>query len=140
MKVNQYSESNFGQDVKCNDSGKVIIGDNNDNYLEGGDGDDIIYGGGGQDTLKGGRGHDTFLYLSRSESTFKSPDIILDFETGIDKINLAALKIKSADEIYLSYEKESNTTQLVLDPDLNCFPGFNIIIVGQVDLATDIVI
>ena len=140
MQVNKGDESIFSQDIKCDDSGKVIIGDSGDNYLEGGDGDDIIYGGGGQDALKGGKGHDIFLYLSRSESTFKAPDTIFDFETGVDKINLAALKVKSTDEIYLSYEKENNMTQLVLEPDLNCFPGFKIIIIGQVDLATDIII
>jgi serralysin len=143
MKANKDTESVLSNHVSLDANvsrNEVIIGDNYGNDLSGGDGNDIIYGGGGQDTLKGGKGHDTFLYLDKSESTLKSPDKILDFETGIDQIDLSALKIKSTEEIYLSYDEKDNSTELVLNPDLNCFPGFRIIIVGHVDLATDIII
>lgn len=138
----------------------IIIGNDSDNVLNGGDGDDIIYGGGGQDTMSGGKGHDTFLYLALSDSTFKSPDNILDFESGIDKIDFSAFnfKLKSEDatdhpdkpdstdspekttvDLILNYDKESNSTELILDAGLLCSPGFKINIIGHVDGTQDII-
>lgn len=54
--------------------------------LSGGDGDDILIGGAGIDRLIGGTGADMFRFSS-SDGT--DPDRIMDFEVGIDKIDLS---------------------------------------------------
>jgi peptidase M10/serralysin-like protein/cadherin-like protein/Big-like domain-containing protein/hemolysin type calcium-binding protein len=65
--------------------------------LFGGAGDDIfvagakadtIYAAGGADTSTGGAGADTFQYRSESDSAVADPDQILDFQVGVDKIDL----------------------------------------------------
>ena len=74
----------------------VLVGGNRDDYLEGGDGDDVITGGAGADALVGGAGVDRFVYLSASDSGPGSFDQLLDFESGIDKIDLRGLSVASA--------------------------------------------
>jgi Ca2+-binding RTX toxin-like protein len=61
-----------------------LIGDSNSNIISGGDGDDTIFGRGGDDFLIGGSGKDTFRISSGS-------DVIVDFEKGIDMINMSGL-------------------------------------------------
>lgn len=51
--------------------------------LSGGDGEDILDGGSNSDTLTGGAGFDTFLFANTG-----SRDVITDFMSGIDKIDL----------------------------------------------------
>ncbi|MFN3836832.1 MAG: calcium-binding protein [Brevundimonas sp.] len=63
--------------------GEIIAGTN---------GADEISGGGGGDTLTGGLGSDTFLYAAASDSNASGRDLITDFETGVDRIDLSALK------------------------------------------------
>ena len=53
-------------------------------FLKGQDGDDILNGGGGKDKLKGGEGSDVFVF----SGTGLGRDIIIDFEDGIDLIDL----------------------------------------------------
>ena len=52
---------------------------------------DVLIGGGGADTLTGGLGADTFRYLAISDSTAASQDLITDFQTGVDRIDLTAI-------------------------------------------------
>jgi Ca2+-binding RTX toxin-like protein len=62
--------------------------------LKGGAGDDTLIGGGGADTLRGGEGADRFVYDAAADSVHTSPgstDIIYAFETGIDRVDLAAI-------------------------------------------------
>ena len=83
-----------------------IGGTNDANVLHGFDGDDEIAGFGGNDTLIGGRGADvlagdggnvfgadTFVYGSVQDSPAVQGafDEILDFQTGIDKIDLRGI-------------------------------------------------
>ena len=67
-----------------------------DDVLRGRSGDDTLWGYGGDDVLRskvgndkfwGGVGADTFVYTTRS-----GRDTIMDFETGIDKIDLSEWK------------------------------------------------
>lgn len=52
-----------------------------------------LKGGGGADTLRGGGGADTFVYDKASESTPDRPDMIEDFTSGADLIDVSgALK------------------------------------------------
>jgi Ca2+-binding RTX toxin-like protein len=71
----------------------LINGNSQANVLEGRGGDDFIFGAGGGDTLIGGSGADTFTYTSTSDSLLATgqKDRILDFERGIDKIDLSAI-------------------------------------------------
>jgi Ca2+-binding RTX toxin-like protein len=64
--------------------------------LLGGAGNDLIYGGGGGDVLSGGAGADRFEYRSPLESWPSAPDRILDFQGGIDKIDLSKIDVSSA--------------------------------------------
>ena len=56
--------------------------------LYGGDGNDLISGGAGADYLSGGAGSDVFLYGPATDSTLSAYDMIADFETGIDTLDL----------------------------------------------------
>ncbi len=104
----------------------TIIGDEADNILSGGDGDDTIsggdgndtlygnkgddtlYGGAGDDTLKGGWGTDTFVF----DSDFGN-DIINDFETSRDIIELNGLGVSSFAELQGYFEQKGD--DLVID-------------------------
>ena len=75
----------------------VLVGNSGDDYLDGGDGDDVLTGGLGADVLLGGAGADRFVYLSGSDSGLNGAyDMLADFETGIDTIDLRALSVSSA--------------------------------------------
>jgi serralysin len=56
--------------------------------LRGGALGDVLYGGRGADVLIGGGGGDLFQYRGTSDSAAASPDRILDFQVGTDKIDL----------------------------------------------------
>ena len=74
----EYIISNSGDDV-------INAGGGND-VIEAGTGDDIINGGTGNDRLTGGDGADSFVFDSSS-----GDDIITDFTTGTDSIDMSAL-------------------------------------------------
>ena len=54
----------------------------------GGAGDDSLIGGDGADVLTGGAGADAFIFTAKSQSTVAAPDVVTDFEQGIDHIVL----------------------------------------------------
>lgn len=69
------------------------IGGSGHDTLIGNDADNRLTGGGGADRLRGGRGADTFVYNHASDSTPEAPDEIMDFTSGVDKIDVSqALK------------------------------------------------
>jgi Ca2+-binding RTX toxin-like protein len=71
----------------------TLIGNSGNNTLDGGGGNDALVGGGGADTLTGGSGADVFDYNLTSESGVgvSARDIIIDFVSGTDKIDLAGI-------------------------------------------------
>ncbi len=69
----------------------LLIGNSVANVLKGGAGNDIIYGAGGADKLWGGSGSDTFVFAASSDSKPGAADQILDFTSGLDKIDLSAI-------------------------------------------------
>lgn len=100
------------------DGKDTIVGGTGNDSINGGEDDDIINGGAGNDTIDGGNGNDTingrndndtidagtgsdklyggsgkdiFNYEAINDSLFTSPDTIMDFETGIDKIDISLL-------------------------------------------------
>lgn len=95
-----------GDDYVYGDAGNDrVIGATGDDHLYGGDGDDVIVGEWGADQMWGGSGADVFQYDYGADSTTRTDwyppdldpsitygvDIIWDFESGIDKIDLSRL-------------------------------------------------
>jgi Ca2+-binding RTX toxin-like protein len=64
----------------------LLIGNDDDNTLSAGSGTDILIDGLGEDTLIGGAGSDTFVFVHD-----ESIDTILNFEVGIDRIDLSQI-------------------------------------------------
>lgn len=69
----------------------ILIGGSAADILSGGDGTDVIQGGGGADRLTGGSGADVFAYVIANDSTNEARDSILDFQSGVDRLDLTAL-------------------------------------------------
>jgi len=91
-------------------SGAYMVGDDNSQTLIGGDlaetiqggaSADVIIGGGNADALFGGGGADVFKYLKAFDSAPGGSDIIHDFQTGVDKIDLTALHTSANDKYSL---------------------------------------
>ena len=133
----------------------VIVGNSADNFIDGGDGSDVIYGGAGQDMLKGGKGMDIFVYTKTSDSMPEFFDKLIDFETGVDKINLSFFNQAAgkpgfihfvdqltgvAGQVVLSYDAQSNTSDIIVNVNNDTVPDMKIQLVGQVDAATDFIL
>jgi D-alanyl-D-alanine carboxypeptidase len=69
--------------------GEWLQGNAGDDTLSGGGGDDRIEGGLGSDRMTGGAGADVFVLLRVAEAA--RGDVVLDFETGSDRIDLTAI-------------------------------------------------
>ncbi len=80
-----------GDDIIGNTKGVYLAGDGTAEVLRGTAFADVIDGNGGADTITGGNGADIIRYFAPSDSTNATPDIILDFQAGIDKFDLGAL-------------------------------------------------
>jgi Ca2+-binding RTX toxin-like protein len=76
----------------------TLTGSAGNNALYGGAGNDRLTGGGGKDFLVGGAGNDTFAFSTLSDSgiTSTSWDVIHDFLSGTDKIDLSKLDANTA--------------------------------------------
>ncbi len=69
----------------------LLHGDEYGNEIRGNAGNDTIAGQMGEDTLMGGEGADMFVFNSASESSSASHDHVMDFEVGVDKLDVSAL-------------------------------------------------
>lgn len=95
--------------IYATDSCDVVYGGSGNDRIKGNDGDDTIYGGSGRDTidggygcdtiiggygadhLTGGKGNDSFVFLSAADSRAGRFDVISDFKSGSDRIDVTAL-------------------------------------------------
>ena len=78
-----------GSDSLIGDIGvDQLFGGNGDDLLSGGGDDDVLTGGNGADTLTGGASGDRFDFDTLAEI---SGDVITDFETGTDVIDLSTI-------------------------------------------------
>ena len=68
-----------------------MVGSLYGDQIEGGGGDDILTGGRGADALSGGAGADTFRYVAATDSVAGSSDNLVDFQTGLDRIDLTGV-------------------------------------------------
>jgi serralysin len=77
----------------------TLIGGATGDVIQAGGGDDIVIGGGGGDAIWGGAGADIFRYLAASDSNSAATDTIFDFQSGVDKIDLSALRTGASDAL-----------------------------------------
>lgn len=73
-----------------------IRGSAGNDRLEGMAGNDRLIGGEGGDILVGGIGADRFVFERNDDSPVSNRDVILDFEAGVDLIDVSALGISSS--------------------------------------------
>ncbi|CAI2796073.1 M10 family metallopeptidase C-terminal domain-containing protein [Pseudomonas fluorescens group sp.] len=98
--------------------------------LSGNDAANRLKGGGGADTLRGGGGADTFVYDKASDSTPDQPDMIEDFTSGTDKIDVSgALKDAGVRGLVFTDRFTGRAGEAVLKQDANT---------GQSSLAIDL--
>lgn len=71
--------------------GLKLTGNSGDNVIRGGDGADTLTGGGGRDVLVGGAGADVFRFADASDSVIGTTDVIRDFISGVDLIDLSGI-------------------------------------------------
>ena len=77
----------------------VISGNSASNLLQGGGGNDRLNGLAGTDRSEGGAGADIFVFSAAGHSVFwlrsdgakRAPDVLTDFTSGLDKIDLSAV-------------------------------------------------
>ncbi len=102
-----------GPDLYVGGAGNDILnGAGGDDYIEGGGGNDTLTGGGSSDNLVGGLGSDTFDFNATSESTLSLADVITDFVSGIDKIDLSTIDADTGlggDQAFLFAGNNANT-------------------------------
>jgi len=77
----------------------LIDGGEGNDSLDGGAGNDTVIGSAGKDVMSGGSGKDVFVFSTDDSSADKAGrDIIKDFKSGVDKIDLSQL-LNAPDEI-----------------------------------------
>jgi Ca2+-binding RTX toxin-like protein len=69
----------------------ALFGGRGNDTIQGGGGSDNITGGLGQDAMTGGAGADVFIFNAISDSWDNNRDVITDFETGTDLIDLSII-------------------------------------------------
>ena len=81
-----------GNDTLRGDWGNdTLRGDAGADLLVGGTGQDHLTGGAGSDTLEGGDDADVFIFAGFEDSAPAALDVIVDFVSGQDRIDLSAL-------------------------------------------------
>lgn len=87
-------EGGTGDDLISGDGGNDRLwGEAGRDSLAGGAGKDTLWGGAGADELSGGTGADHFVFALGDSGLTRARDLITDFETGIDRIDLTALDL-----------------------------------------------
>ena len=87
----------------------------------GGPGNDVLVGGTGGDVMQGGMGRDTFRFFGAMDSPRRAPDLITDFRTGEDLLDLRAMNLTYAGsgghqgQRSLRWEHVGQQTHLLID-------------------------
>lgn len=122
------------------------VGGAGDDMLIGNHADNRLKGGIGADTLEGGNGADTFVYDRANESTPDKYDLITDFSSGTDKIDVSGMLKTSgvsglnfvssftgkAGDTVLSYDPNNGRGSLAVDLTGNGQADFLIKTTGQI--------
>ena len=98
LNLNEARFSNFENGYIIGTAVTNLGGNANNNVLVGNDAANSIYGLGGRDIMRGGGGADTFVYVYGGETgnAAATRDVIQDFLSGTDKINLTSLDANGA--------------------------------------------
>lgn len=146
--------------------GDVILGFAGNDRLQGFGGADWLDGGPGGDVLVGGAGADTFVFAApaeslghppRSDGKKSMPDMIADFETGVDRIDLSAIDAidgTPANDAFtfigtaaftgqagqLRYDQDGGQVRIFADVDGDAFADFEIVAATPILQATDFVL
>ncbi len=107
-----------------NDGNDILTGGAGNDLLNGGSGNDTLVGGAGNDTLIGGLGKDVmtgsagknvFVFVSAKDSSVDKAgrDVITDFKSGQDKIDLSALS-KSTVGVTVSSGSQQEIQKVVI--------------------------
>lgn len=90
-------KGNGGDDqIWARNGDDIVFAGSGDDIVNGGGGNDTLHGGGGLDILTGGPGADTFCFYATAESGHGAGDTIIDFESGVDMIDLALVDADTA--------------------------------------------
>ena len=82
-----------------------LYGEGDSDMVRGGDGDDLVNGGAGDDGLYGGAGRDTFV-------TSSGHDIIQDFESGQDRIQVASSAATSFAQLSVTQQADGTMVEI----------------------------
>jgi Ca2+-binding RTX toxin-like protein len=88
-------------------------GNDANNTITGNASANIIFGEGGADRLMGGGGSDQFAYDTHTDSTVNAMDVVADFASGSDRVNLHAFGLANhniANTTVGSFQGNSNAT------------------------------
>ena len=89
--------TNFNDILNGSSLADVLMGGGGNDTINGNGGADTLIGGLGKDTLTGGLGADTFVLIAAGNSPVGSGrDVIVDFLSGTDEIDLTAIDANSA--------------------------------------------
>ncbi|MCF2872253.1 hypothetical protein L0664_14350 [Octadecabacter sp. G9-8] len=108
-KGNDTLSAGRGDDIVDGGSGNdVLDGGQNNDSLNGGDGRDVVFGGRGDDFIRGGHDDDV-LTGDEGDDTFGfgndgSTDVVTDFTSGKDVIELIAFGSLEFDDLFLSQD------------------------------------
>lgn len=148
-----------GNDVVYAGAGDdIIIGGEGHDVIDAGSGDDVIIGGSGKDMMTGGEGADTFVLKGIRDTGIKKGkwDRIVDFEVGVDKIDLSAIDAntkaagdqafkfigeksfgKKPGQLHIEFEGHGDTARTLISGDIhgNKKADFVIELFGHHDLS-----
>jgi VCBS repeat-containing protein len=88
---NSGTGNGLGNTINGNSGANVLQGLGGDDLITASGGADTLNGGAGADTLTGGIGNDRFVYALTTDSGPAARDVITDFVSGTDKIDLTAI-------------------------------------------------
>ncbi|RVP97586.1 M10 family metallopeptidase C-terminal domain-containing protein [Sinorhizobium meliloti] len=87
--------SAFNDSLRGDNGANLLNGLAGNDVLNGRDGNDTLIGGNGADRLIGGGGADTFVFQTTAQSAPAARDVIDDFASGIDRMDLRSIDANS---------------------------------------------
>lgn len=127
-------EGESGNDRLVGDLGDdTLLGGDGADLLLGGEGDDVLRGGSGADTLSGEGGADVFVF-DPSESPPQAADVITDFASGLDRIDLSALGLAGEETLTapsgLRWFLQADSLRIEADLDGDGIADFALVLEG----------
>jgi len=112
----------YAQTMSGNEYDNILSGLGGNDYINGWDGNDTLKGGAGNDYLIGGWGADNFVFEAKPGN-----DVIEDFQSGVDKIDLDAFGISMAQ---VTASASGSDTILSIDSNSDGHADYTITLLG----------